>query len=145
MKLLLPLLLLFFTSLCCIWMERDRNRLHHCTLCLPHRRVKVACMCAWTVSWALVVSMWTDTMLGVARGLTCTSPGLARLRWIVYSTFWLMFSDMDTYLEYIWHSLSMSSELIPTPSDTVCLCHRRKKIITLDLDTHLRKSPPDWL
>lgn len=28
--------------------------------------------------------MWTGTMLGLARGLTSTSPGHARIRWIDY-------------------------------------------------------------
>ena len=65
-------------------MEWDRNRsvmFDHC-LCLLYRRAMEACMCAWTVSWALGVSMWTGTMPAPARGLTCTSPGFAKLRWI---------------------------------------------------------------
>lgn len=71
----------FSWTMCCETDEGWGQVLTFCCPCLLYRRVREACMCAWTLSWGLAVIMWADTMLALVRGLICTSPGLVRLRW----------------------------------------------------------------
>lgn len=39
--------------------------------------------------------MWTGTMLGLVRGLICTSPGFVRQRWTLNFTSWSYMSPND--------------------------------------------------
>lgn len=93
-------------------------------------------MCAWTVSWALEVNMWKGTMLAPVRGLTCTSKGQERLRFfvLIVVTAQLTTTSITRLFYTRWIDLG-----------TFVTFSRRKMTIILDLDTRLRRSPPDWL